>query len=232
MRILLVDDDVQLTSLLAEYLTAEGFEVEAVHTGDAGVTAALSGRFAAVILDIMLPRIGGIDVLRHIRHSSSLPVIMLTAKGDDIDRVIGLEMGADDYMPKPCYPRELVARLRAVLRRTHEPAAPAPVAPPDELVNGPLRLASGSRRVWCGSVQLDLTASEFNVLEVLLQAIDTVVSKDELSLRVLGRPREPYDRSIDVHISNLRQKLAASLGAEQVPIETVRGVGYLMKALP
>jgi len=232
MRILLVDDDVQLTSLLAEYLTAEGFEVEAVHTGDAGVTAALSGRFAAVILDIMLPRIGGIDVLRHIRHSSSLPVIMLTAKGDDIDRVIGLEMGADDYMPKPCYPRELVARLRAVLRRTHEPAAPAPAAPPDELVNGPLRLASGSRRVWCGTEQLELTASEFNVLEVLLQAIDTVVSKDELSLRVLGRPREPYDRSIDVHISNLRQKLAASLGAEQVPIETVRGVGYLMKALP
>lgn len=235
MRILLVDDDRQLTALLAEYLSTEGFETQAVHTGEAGISAALSGEFAAVILDIMLPRMGGIDVLRHIRQSSTIPIIMLTAKGDDIDRVIGLDMGADDYLPKPCYPRELVARLRAVLRRTHEPPRTPPsqsLPPPSEnLINGPLRVASDSRRAWCMDQALDLTASEFNILEILLRSLDRVVTKDDLSVRVLGRPREAYDRSIDVHMSNLRHKIAAHLGNTDVPIETVRGVGYMMKAL-
>lgn len=232
MRILLVDDDVQLTSLLAEYLTTEGFEVQAVHTGEAGVQAALSGTYAAVILDIMLPRISGTEALRQIRQSSSVPVIMLTAKGDDIDRVIGLEMGADDYLPKPCYPRELVARLRAVLRRTHD--APLVTPPPmiSDLSNGPLRLTASSRRAWCGEHALDLTVSEFNILEILLSSIDSVVTKDDLSLRVLGRQREAYDRSIDVHMSNLRQKIAAHMPDGSAVIETVRGVGYLLKALP
>jgi len=223
-RILLVDDDAELSAMLGEYLAAEGFETDSVLNGESGVDAALSGKYAAVVLDIMLPRLSGVEVLRRIREKSRVPVIMLTAKGDNIDRVVGLEMGADDYMPKPCYPRELVARLRAVLRRTHEGDA-APPTGGEWLTAGPLKLSPGLRQVTCNGAAVALTVSEFNLLESLIRAGDRVVSKDELSVRALGRPREAYDRSVDVHVSNLRQKLEG----DAVEILTARGVGYRLK---
>ncbi len=227
MKILLVDDDLELGTMLSEYLIAEGFNASLVLTGKAGVDGALSGEYSAMILDIMLPDMSGIDVLRQVRKNSRLPIIMLTAKGDNIDRVIGLEMGADDYMPKPCYPRELVARLRAVLRRVEEQQE----APSDSsIVNyGDLTLNPATRSSeWRGTL-FDLTASEFNLLELLLRAPERVVSKDELSEKGLGRPREAYDRSIDVHISNIRQKLASLEGGDILTIETVRSIGYRIR---
>ncbi|MBP9643930.1 MAG: response regulator transcription factor, partial [Budvicia sp.] len=192
MKILLVDDDVELGSMLREYLEAEGFSATVALTGTAGVAGALSGEYAAMILDIMLPDMSGIDVLSKVRKQSRLPIIMLTAKGDNIDRVIGLEMGADDYVPKPCYPRELVARLRAVLRRFEEH-----VEPQDSMIIalGDLRLDASQRiSEWKGEA-FELTASEFNLLMLLMKERNRVVSKDELSLQGLGRPREAYDRS-------------------------------------
>ncbi len=226
MKILLVDDDLELGTMLSEYLIAEGFDATLILNGKEGVARALSGEFNAMILDIMLPDMSGIDVLRQVRQSSRLPVIMLTAKGDNIDRVIGLEMGADDYMPKPCYPRELVARLRAVLRRIEE--QPVTASSKDVMNWGELQLNPATRiSLWQGQ-PFDLTASEFNLLMLLLQLPDRVVSKDELSEKGLGRPREAYDRSVDVHISNIRQKLA-SLTNNAINIETVRSIGYRIR---
>lgn len=226
MKILLVDDDLELGTMLSQYLIAEGFDAQLVLTGKAGVAGALSGDFNAMILDIMLPDMSGIDVLRQVRQNSRLPVIMLTAKGDNIDRVIGLEMGADDYVPKPCYPRELVARLRAVLRRVEE--QPAVVENTDVIGWGDLTLNPATRTSEWKNVPFDLTASEFNLLDLLLRSPDRVVSKDELSEKGLGRPREAYDRSVDVHISNIRQKLSA-LTQETINIETVRSIGYRIR---
>ncbi|HBE9179786.1 TPA: response regulator transcription factor [Serratia fonticola] len=226
MKILLVDDDLELGTMLSEYLTAEGFNASLVLTGKAGVDGALSGEYVAMILDIMLPDMSGIDVLREVRKKSRLPIIMLTAKGDNIDRVIGLEMGADDYVPKPCYPRELVARLRAVLRRFEEP--PEAVDKVAVLSFNELTLNPSTRSsAWQGKA-FDLTASEFNLLELLLRSPERVVSKDELSEKGLGRPREAYDRSVDVHISNIRQKLGA-LTDNRLSIETVRSIGYRIR---
>ncbi|WP_409310508.1 response regulator transcription factor [Pectobacterium sp. B1J-3] len=226
MRILLVDDDVELGNMLGEYLNAEGFATSRVVTGKEGIEGAMSGEYTAIILDVMLPDMSGIDVLRQIRKSQQLPVIMLTAKGDNIDRVIGLEMGADDYMPKPCYPRELVARLRAVLRRYDD--QPAKKREEGLAISGDLVLNPATRvSEWRGNV-FDLTASEFNLLELLLRSPDRVVSKDELSEKCLGRRREAYDRSVDVHISNIRQKLGALEGNHML-IETVRSVGYRIR---
>lgn len=226
MKILLVDDDLELGTMLSEYLTAEGFNASLVLTGKAGVDGALSGDYTAMILDIMLPDMSGIDVLREVRKKSRLPIIMLTAKGDNIDRVIGLEMGADDYVPKPCYPRELVARLRAVLRRFEE--QPETVDKVSVLSFNELTLSPSTRSsAWQGKA-FDLTASEFNLLELLLRSPERVVSKDELSEKGLGRPREAYDRSVDVHISNIRQKLGA-LTDNRLSIETVRSIGYRIR---
>lgn len=226
MKILLVDDDLELGTMLSQYLIAEGFDASLVLTGKAGVEGALSGGYSAMILDIMLPDMSGIDVLRQVRQHGRLPVIMLTAKGDNIDRVIGLEMGADDYMPKPCYPRELVARLRAVLRRVEEQPT---VTENKALISwGALTLNPATRISEWQKKPFDLTASEFNLLDLLLRSPDRVVSKDELSEKGLGRPREAYDRSVDVHISNIRQKLAA-LTHETITIETVRSIGYRIR---
>lgn len=224
-RILIVDDDADLGKLLTEYLEAEGFETDVVHSGVQGTDEALSGTYDAVILDIMLPDRGGVEVLRMIRQASRIPVIMLTAKGDQVDRVLGLEMGADDYIPKPCYPRELVARLRAVLRRIDESTAQRGG---DELQFGGLRMLAHQRKVDWNGTPVELTVSEFNCLEMLLRNDDRVVTKDEISEKVLGRAREPYDRSVDVHMSHLRRKLAQVAG-NAVAIETVRGVGYRMQ---
>jgi len=227
MKILLVDDDLELGTMLSQYLITEGFDASLVLTGKAGVAGALSGDYNAMILDIMLPDMSGIDVLRQVRQNSRLPVIMLTAKGDNIDRVIGLEMGADDYVPKPCYPRELVARLRAVLRRVEEQANI--VAENKEIVSwGALTLNPATRISEWQKKPFDLTASEFNLLDLLLRTPDRVVSKDELSEKGLGRSREAYDRSVDVHISNIRQKLAA-LTNDTITIETVRSIGYRIR---
>lgn len=222
MRLLIIDDDLKLSAMLREYLGAEGFETDMAVDGEAGVKAAIEGRFDAVVLDIMMPRMDGIEALRRIRRASDVPVIMLTARGDNLDRVAGLEMGADDYVAKPYYPLELVARIRAVLRR-RPGMAPAQDAGP--LCHRSLQLRPQQRRVTCAGINLDLTLSEFNVLEALMRAGDDVVSKDDLSQRALGRPREAYDRSLDVHVSNIRQKLTASGGCD-VQIETVRGIGY------
>ncbi|WP_213989883.1 response regulator transcription factor [Sodalis sp. dw_96] len=226
MNILLVDDDKELGKMLSDYLTAEGFATSWVPTGKEGVTGALSGDYTAMILDIMLPDMSGTDVLRMVRKDSRIPIIMLTAKGDNIDRVIGLEMGADDYMPKPCYPRELVARLRAVLRRfdeqREEPADAGAVIYGDLVLNPATRSSQ-----WRGK-SFDLTASEFNLLELLMRTPDRVVSKDDLSEKGLGRRREAYDRSVDVHISNIRQKLAV-LADSSLSIETVRSIGYRIR---
>jgi DNA-binding response OmpR family regulator len=226
LRVLLIDDDVELSGMVAEYLAVEGFETSVVHNGEEGVAAALSGDYSAVILDVMMPRLSGIEVLRRVRQSSQIPVIMLTAKGDDIDRVVGLEMGADDYIPKPYFPRELLARLRAILRRAPTPAAAAPK--PDQLSLGPLTLWPLQRRAEQDGRPLELTASEFNLLEILMRSGEEVASKEQLSLQGLGRHHEAYDRSVDVHMSNLRQKL----GATGVEIETVRGIGYRLKRAP
>ncbi|BFI44870.1 DNA-binding response regulator [Yersinia pseudotuberculosis] len=227
MKILLVDDDLELGTMLKEYLGGEGVTAKHVLTGKAGIDGALSGDYTALILDIMLPDMSGIDVLRQVRKKSRLPIIMLTAKGDNIDRVIGLEMGADDYMPKPCYPRELVARLRAVLRRFEEQPTLSSIDS-GIITQGGLTLNPSTRSSEWQGKPFDLTASEFNLLELLLRSPERVVTKDELSDKGLGRPREAYDRSVDVHISNIRQKLAA-LPGNHLNIETVRSIGYRIR---
>lgn len=219
-RVLVVDDDVDLTFMLSDYLKAEGFQVTAVHDGETGIAHALSGGYDVVILDVMMPKLSGMEALRRIRTDSFIPIIMLTAKGDDVDRVVGLELGADDYVPKPYYPRELVARLRAVLRR-RPPGAPQAE---DRIDLGHLRVEISARRALVQQRPVEFTASEFNLLVLLLQAKDRVTTKDELSRKVLGRARASYDRSIDVHVSNLRQKLGNAI--TEIEIETVRGVGY------
>lgn len=231
-RILLVDDDVELGTMLGEYLEGEGFEIANAYNGKDGLRMALDGGFSVVLLDIMMPGIGGIEVLRELRTKSRVPVIMLTAKGDDVDRVVGLELGADDYIPKPYYPRELVARIRAVLRRA-EPVGESrrDAGGPDngdEIVLGKLRLNTARRVAQFDGQDMELTVSEFNLLEVLMRARERAMSKNELSMKVLGRPREVYDRSIDVHMSNLRQKLQ-SVSNDVGLIETVRGFGYRLR---
>jgi two-component system OmpR family response regulator len=226
LRILLVDDDTALSAMLTEYLSGEGFEVDAVaHSRDAA-PAALSGRYAAVVLDIMLPGVSGLEVLREIRQTSRVPVIMLTAKGDDVDRVVGLEMGADDYISKPFYSRELLARLKAVLRRTTSDETGRAGR---SLAIGELVLVPARRTATWKDVPLVLTATEYNLLELLVTAAGDLVKKDELSEKALGRRRESYDRSVDVHITHLRQKLTAAT-AGQIEINTVWGVGYTLAA--
>jgi two-component system OmpR family response regulator len=226
---LLVDDDVDLTTMLRQYLENEGFKVTVDFNGRDAVAAATSGAYDAVLLDVMLPTVTGIDLLRRIRQESTIPVIMLTAKGDQVDRVIGLELGADDYVPKPYYAPELVARLRAVLRRRN--GAPVGADGQAELSLSELRVNAPARRVTWRGAAVQLTTTEFNLLVALLQSGDRVATRDQLSRNVLGRPWETYDRSIDVHANNLRQKLVgASEGA--LEIETVRGVGYRARARP
>jgi two-component system OmpR family response regulator len=225
LRILLIDDDDAFTAMMAEYLATEGFDCERAGDAHDGLQRALSGRFDAAVLDVMMPQMDGMELLRRLRRESALPVVMLTAKGDSIDRVIGLELGADDYVPKPAYPRELVARLRAVLRRVQAERADAPA--PSEITVGPLHIALLRREVWLSEQLLALTGTEFDLLAQLARRPGEVVTKDELSERALHRPREPYDRSVDVHVSNLRQKLGMAGGG--VEIETVRAIGYRLR---
>ncbi|MBF0804642.1 MULTISPECIES: response regulator transcription factor [Neisseria] len=219
-RVLLVDDDVSLTELLTEYLTAEGLSVHSVPDGEVGVKEILSGQYDVVVLDSMMPKMNGLDVLKNVRNQSTVPVIMLTAKGDDIDRIIGLEMGADDYVPKPCTPRELLARINAVLRRSKQSVEQT--SSPNSISVSEVVLYPAKRQAAIKDTPLELTSTEFNLLEVLMRHAGQVVSKETLSVEALDRKLAKFDRSIDVHISSIRHKLGdASL------IQTVRGLGYL-----
>jgi two-component system OmpR family response regulator len=221
-RVLLIDDDQILCKLLAEYLAAAGLDVAFAHSGEAGVECVAEYRHDVVVLDVMLPDMNGIEVLRHIRRQCDLPVLMLTARGDDLERIIGLELGADDYLHKPCNPRELLARLRAVLRRTRPDALTAKTAakPADELVmSTPERQAT-----WRGQ-PLKLTSTEFDILKVLAGNAGCAVAKSTLAELVLGHAPLPFDRSIDMHISNLRQKLGKREDGRS-PIQTLHGKGY------
>lgn len=214
--VLLIDDDEELTELLVSYLGAEGFEVAVAHDGPTGLERASSEDHEMVVLDVMLPGMNGFDVLRELRQRSRVPVLMLTARGEDVDRIVGLELGADDYLAKPFNPRELVARIRAVRRR---------IDPPDEtpkaLSVGEVTIDPAAHAVTLHGEELALTTSEYAVLEVLLRHAGTVVSRETLSQEALGRRYSPLDRSIDVHVSNLRRKLGSDA------IRTVRGAGYL-----
>ena len=215
--ILIIDDDRALCELLRDFLGLEGFNTEAVHDGAEAIEVCKGREFDALVLDVMLPRVQGFDVLRKLREFSSVPVIMLTARGEDTDRIVGLEMGADDYLPKPCNPRELAARLRAILRRTEK----AGEQEPSSLEIDELRASTSERRVEFRGEELKLTNAEFNVLLVLMRHAGEVVNKELISQQALGRALTAYDRSVDVHVSNLRKKLG---GADL--IKNVRGVGY------
>jgi DNA-binding response OmpR family regulator len=227
-RILVIDDDVELCALVTEYLGPEGFQVEAVHEGNAGLTRALARDHLLVVLDVMLPGSNGFEVLRRIRQSSRIPVLLLTARGEDVDRIVGLELGADDYLPKPFNPRELVARIRAILRRTQsgEMNRPSSAPLPEIVVVGDIELDPATRTVRQNGRPVDLTSVEFNLLHILLQQAGRVVSRDHLADAVLGRRFSPFDRSIDMHISKVRRKLGDS-DNESEHIKTVRGVGYI-----
>ncbi|MGZ8251384.1 MAG: response regulator [Methylophilaceae bacterium] len=221
-KVLLIDDDVELVGMLREYLEQEGFETTVAYDGEAGAMCAFSEPFDIVVLDTMMPKLNGIETLRRIRASSKLPVIMLTAKGDDADRIVGLELGADDYVPKPCTPRELVARIRAILRRTQ---ASTNGNQPVQISVGELSMWPEQRRVEWAGTPLDLTSTEFNLLEVLVRHAGHVVSKNDLSLQALGRPMARFDRSIDVHLSSIRQKLGGFADGHHC-IQTVYRMGY------
>jgi DNA-binding response OmpR family regulator len=224
-RILIIDDDVELASLMAEYLEPEGFQLEAVYDGNRGLKRALSGEHLLVVLDVMLPGLNGFDVLRRLRATSRIPVLLLTARGEDVDRIVGLEIGADDYLPKPFNPRELVARIRAILRRTQNSATPGEQIP--EMVRvGDIELDPATRTVLQNGKQVEFTSVEFNLLHVLLQEAGRVVTRDRLVDAVLGRKFSPFDRSIDMHVSKVRKKLGDSDSATD-HIKTVRGVGYI-----
>lgn len=222
-KILIIDDDTALCELVVEYLQPLGFAVEAVHRGDTGVERALLSEHDLILLDVMLPGQNGFEVLRQIRESSKIPVLMLTARGDDVDRIVGLEIGADDYLPKPFNPRELAARIRAILRRA---SARDNAGEPSTLIVGDVEMELGTRLVRRAGKVVDLTAVEFEVLERLLRAAGRITTREELSREVLGRSPSPFDRSIDMHISNLRKKLGHHSGAAE-RIKTVRGVGYI-----
>ncbi len=225
-RILLVDDDVELTEMLAEYLGLEGFEVHCAFDGEKGAEEAISGEYEVVVLDVMLPKLNGFEALTQIRQQSQVPVIMLTARGDGVDRIVGLEMGADDYLPKPCNPRELVARIRAILRRTQRMPQDPQLAKANEILEvGDVEIRPRSRDVFLRGELLDLTTSEYAILRVLVNEAGQVVTKDSLSMQALNRKLTPYDRSVDMHLSNLRRKLGNRADGQPM-IRTVRGIGY------
>lgn len=222
-KILLIDDDVELTAMLKDFLTAEGFEVSIANDGESAIQYILINTYDLAVLDVMMPGMDGFETLANIRTHSTLPIIMLTAKGDEADRFTGLEQGADDYVPKPCTPRELTARIRAILRRTNsnssKPLENAPVVLGGLNVNPQTRIA-----LWHQN-PIKFTSVEFNILLILAQNVGKIVSKETLSQNGLGRPLTKFDRSIDVHLSSIRQKLHA-LSEDAPQIETIYRMGY------
>jgi two-component system, OmpR family, response regulator CpxR len=223
-RILIIDDDEELCELVSEYLTVEGFQTEAVHDGESGLEKARAEEHDLVILDVMLPRKNGFDVLRDLRQSSTIPVLMLTARGDDMERIVGLEIGADDYLPKPFNPRELVARIRAILRRVQEANESKQISN-EKIQVGDVEVGLAARSATRSGEDLNLTSVEFDLLVALLREAGKVVRKEDLSLDVLEREVSPFDRSLDMHISNLRKKL------DNDRIKTIRSVGYIYTIL-
>ena len=222
-KILIIDDDEELCELVSEYLTVEGFEITCVNDGATGLERALSGEYDMAILDVMLPKMNGFDVLRALREQSKLPVIMLTARGDDMERIVGLEIGADDYLPKPFNPRELAARLRAILRRA---VTDVDGDGNEKLDVDGVQISPASRIATRDGVEMNLTSVEFGLLHELLREAGKIVKKEDLSETVLERRLSPYDRSLDMHISNLRKKLGTRAdGSER--IKTIRSVGYI-----
>jgi len=222
-----IDDDAALCKLVARFLSAEGFQVETVRTSLQGVERARSGEHELIVLDVMLPGMDGFEILRRLRTESRTPVLMLTARGDDLDRILGLEIGADDYLPKPFNPRELAARIRAILRRANAKLQAESSAP---MVVGSLELNASARAVRLSGNLVNLTTIEFDLLDRFMKSVGRVVSREELVKEVLGREFSPFDRSIDTHVCNLRKKLGPYAdGTER--IKGVRGVGYLF-ALP
>lgn len=217
MKVLLIDDDSELCDLLKTYLVQDGFEVEAMNRFDENGWAMLADEIGFVVLDVGLPGKNGFEVLRYLRGASKVPILMLTARGEDVDRIIGLEMGADDYLPKPCNPRELSARIRAIQRRVD---GPQPTTKERNLSVSGVDLDAGTRSVKRDGSSVPLTSTEFNVLERLMQHAGDVVSKEELTRDVLGRRMSSYDRAVDMHISSIRRKIGEGL------VCTVRGVGY------
>ena len=227
-NILVIDDDKELCELLGEYLKPEGFEVEAAYNGEKGIEMASGKKYCLVVLDIMLPGgLNGFDVLQLLRAKTSIPVLILTARGDDVDRIVGLEMGADDYLPKPFNPRELIARIRAVLRRSkyiRQEMASSVVTKKYRF--GDLELDMGERVVLRANKPLKLTNVEFRLLEVLMRNCGSVVPRDDLANEVLDRPLMTYDRSVDVHVCNLRKKLGPKPDGSEM-IKAIRGSGYI-----
>jgi len=223
-KILMIDDDTELCQLVAEYLALDGFAFEAVHDGQSGLERVATANADLILLDVMLPRLDGLSVLKALRAGAYCPVLMLTARGDDIDRILGLELGADDYLAKPFNPRELVARIKAILRRV-ELAQQEPQQALTVLKVNEVELNTQNRQVSCCGQLLTLTATEFQLLELLMRRSGEVLSKEELSKSVLGRRLQMYDRSLDMHISNIRKKLAQYSQIEK--IQTLRGSGYL-----
>ena len=216
MRILIIDDDEELAGLLSELLSREGFRVDMQHDGAKGLAAALGGGYDLLVLDVMLPGLDGFEILRRVRRESRIPVLMLTARGEDEDRIIGLELGADDYLPKPFNTRELVARVRAIMRRLEERNPGAKLE-----ING-ITIDPGSRDVTREGEAIEVTTFEFDILETLMRSAGRVVSRDDLMEELYGRKATPFDRSVDMHISHLRRKLEK----DRPLIKTVRGVGY------
>jgi len=227
-HVLVIDDDVELCNLVSRFLVREGFQIDAVNGGAQGIERALSGDYALVVLDVMMPEMSGFDVLRRIRAESPLPVLMLTARGDALDRVLGLEMGADDYLPKPFSPPELAARIRAILRRA-KPGTPQS-STHTTITIGEIELDSGARVVRHGHQLINLTTVEFDLLEALMRGAGQVLNREKLTRDILGREFSPFDRSIDTHVCNLRKKIGP-LPDGTDRIKGVRGIGYLY-ALP
>lgn len=226
LRILIADDDHELSALLSEYLQSEGFDVLQAYDGDEALHKAQHEPCDLMVLDIMMPKLNGMEVLKELRKQSLLPVVMLTARGEPVDRIVGLEIGADDYIPKPCNPRELVARIRAVLRRSSQPAHLNSEAADHSIEVDGIRLIAQTRTVLKQGEAVDLTSTEFDLLMQLLANAGQVVAKEKLSEQVLGRRLALYDRSIDMHVSHLRKKLGLLAdGSER--IKTIRGSGYI-----
>jgi two-component system, OmpR family, response regulator CpxR len=230
-QLLIIDDDRALVNLLKRFLEAENFHVDAAYDHDSGLTSALTGNHELIILDVMLPGGSGFELLKALRRQSTVPVLLLTARGEAVDRILGLEIGADDYLAKPFDPRELVARIRAVLRRTRETASGAARGDHDELLKvGDIELSLGSRNVTCGGQAVELTSVEFNVLELLLRNAGNVVTREQIAEVALGRPLNAFDRSVDVHVSRLRKKLGGFPGTDDL-IRPIRGIGYFLAAV-
>ncbi|HAW92245.1 MULTISPECIES: response regulator transcription factor [unclassified Arsukibacterium] len=222
--ILMIDDDIELCQLVADYLALDGYQLDMVHDGVSGLKKAQSGNYQLILLDVMLPSLDGLSLLKALRSDNYCPVLMLTARGEDIDRIIGLELGADDYLAKPFNPRELQARVKAILRRVE--LAHHDSNPINPLLNiNQVTLNPQNRQVFCQEHSVNLTATEFQLLEMLMRQAGQLVNKETLSQQVLGRRLQLYDRSLDMHISNIRKKLSQFANDEK--IQTLRGSGYL-----